>query len=191
MLIFNACNALHFSDTFTSQETFTCSQPNTRPPYDQCWYLTPVLRFTLCVHIELGVKKSPQAITLKMSKFVSFQLQTWQNWPAQRFQRHSLQQRRTNSNMAAFTTSTRMCESMTDIIIIPTTNLKFLTMACSKRVSLGNSNNDWQPKIAIKILNTFISVTTREHGNSKGKSGIYDHVQLEKCRQMTARATNS
>jgi len=47
---------------------------------------------------------------------------------------------------------------MTDIIKIPTTNVRFSTTASSKRVSLGDSN-DRQSEMVTKTGNTYISET--------------------------------
>ena len=64
-----------------------------------------------------------------------------------------------NRNIATQTGSTYISESTTDIITIPTANLSFSTMASSKKMSLGESNNDRQPEMAAKTRNTYISET--------------------------------
>jgi len=61
--------------------------------------------------------------------------------------------------MATQTGSTYISESMADMIKIPTANLGFSTTASSKKVSLGDSNNDWQPEMAANTGNTYISET--------------------------------
>jgi len=45
-----------------------------------------------------------------------------------------------------------MSESMTDIIKIPMANLRFSITASSKRVSLGDYNNDRQPEMTLNDL---------------------------------------
>jgi len=62
-----------------------------------------------------------------------------------------------NSNMIVQTGSTYISKRMTDIIKIPTANLGFSTSASSKKMPLGNSNNDWQPEMAAETGDTYIS----------------------------------
>ena len=49
---------------------------------------------------------------------------------------------------------------MTDIIKIPTANLRFSTAASSNRVCLSDFNNDRQPEITAETGNTYISEMT-------------------------------
>jgi len=59
--------------------------------------------------------------------------------------------------MAIQTGSTYVSDRMTDIIKMPTTNLRFSITASWKRVSLGDSNNDREPEMATETGNTYIS----------------------------------
>jgi len=52
-----------------------------------------------------------------------------------------------NINMASINRSTYISERTTDIIKCTTANLRFSTTANSKRVSLGDFNNDRQPEM--------------------------------------------
>jgi len=54
------------------------------------------------------------------------------------------------------TGSTYISESSAGIIKIPTANLGFSTTTISKRVFLGDSNNERQPKMAAETGNTYI-----------------------------------
>jgi len=60
--------------------------------------------------------------------------------------------------MSVQTGSTYIFESMTDIIKIPTANLRFSTMTSSKKVFLRDSNNDRQPEMTAETGNTYISL---------------------------------
>jgi len=51
---------------------------------------------------------------------------------------------------------------MTDIIKIPTANLRLSTAMSSKRVSQGGFNNDRQSEVAVETGNTCISETMTE-----------------------------
>jgi len=61
--------------------------------------------------------------------------------------------------MAAKTGSTDISESMTDIIKIPTANVRFSTTASSKRVTLDDFTNDPQPEMVAEPGNTYICET--------------------------------
>jgi len=58
--------------------------------------------------------------------------------------------------MAAKTGSTYISKSMADVIKISTANLRLSTTAISKRVSLGDLNNDRQSEMVAKTGNTYI-----------------------------------
>jgi len=63
--------------------------------------------------------------------------------------------------MAIQTGSTNISESMTDIIKIPTVNLRFSTTASSNKMVLGDSSNDRQPEIVTDAGNTYSSETVK------------------------------
>jgi len=65
--------------------------------------------------------------------------------------------------MGAQAGSTYNFESMTDIIKIPTANLRFSITAIPKRVSLDDSNNGRQPEMAAETGNTHISETMTDN----------------------------
>jgi len=54
-----------------------------------------------------------------------------------------------NSNVAIQTGSTYISDSMTGITAIPTANLGFSTTPNSRKLTLGDCNNDRQPEITI------------------------------------------
>jgi len=64
--------------------------------------------------------------------------------------------------MATQTGSTYISKSITDMSTFLTTNLKFSTTARSKKVSLGDSNNERQPEMAAKTGNIYIFETMRD-----------------------------
>jgi len=64
--------------------------------------------------------------------------------------------------MANQTGSTYLSESMIDIIKILTANLRYSTTTSSKRVSLGDFNNDRQPEMVDETGNTHISKTVKD-----------------------------
>jgi len=51
--------------------------------------------------------------------------------------------------MAADTGNTYISETMNDIIKIPTTNLRLMTIESSKKVSASDFNSDRRPEVAI------------------------------------------
>jgi len=76
--------------------------------------------------------------------------------------------------MATQIRSTYVADSATDIIKILKTNLWFSTMTSSKKVSIGDSSNAWQPKMAAKTGNNFISETVRDSVEiSTANLGVY------------------
>jgi len=60
-----------------------------------------------------------------------------------------------NSQLAIQTESTYISESMTDVIKIPTANLRFATKVNSKKIFVGDSNNDRQPEMVAETGNTY------------------------------------
>jgi len=82
--------------------------------------------------------------------------------------------------MATQTGSTYISESMTDIIKIPTANLGLSTKSSSKKVLLGDSNNDRQPEMAAETGNNYnLWNYERHYWFSNSKSGIYDYKKFE------------
>jgi len=63
--------------------------------------------------------------------------------------------------MAAQTGSTYFSQSVTDVVKILTANLWITTMASSKKVSLGDHNNDRQPEMASETGNTYVFETMK------------------------------
>jgi len=61
--------------------------------------------------------------------------------------------------MAAQTGSTYISESIEDIIKMPSANLRSSTTVSSKRLFLGDYNNDRQPKVTAETGNIYISKT--------------------------------
>ena len=85
-------------------------------------------------HLMRLVVKSPHCSRLlRKTSICFFKLQTRQNRPW-RFYRQWFRRRRITGNIAAQTGSTYISESMTDIIKIPTANLRFSITASSKSV---------------------------------------------------------
>jgi len=84
-----------------------------------------------------------------------------------------------NSSVAIQTGSTYICDSMTDIITIPTANLlservrrKYQQMTLTL-MTAGNSD------MADKTGNSYTAGTTTQRRNSNGESGIFDHGDSE------------
>jgi len=81
--------------------------------------------------------------------------------------------------MADKTGSTYISESMTDNIKIPTANLIFrprqARTECPWTIPIMTDNRKWPPKPEIHI-----SETVTDNNEIPTKSGVYDHVQLEK-----------
>jgi len=64
--------------------------------------------------------------------------------------------------MTAKTGSTYVSESMTDNVKILPAKLRFSTWASSKRMCLGDSSNNRQPKTAAETGNIYISGTVTD-----------------------------
>jgi len=66
---------------------------------------------------------------------------------------------------------------------ILTANLGFLTTASSKKISLGDYNDDRQPEMAVETGNTYISETMRDINKIPTANlrftKIYNHRELE------------
>jgi len=95
-----------------------------------------------------------------------------------------------NNNMATQIGSTYSTESMIDIIKIPTTNLRFSITASLKRISLGDSNYDREPKMATETGNVYICETVNDSieiltANLQDLRACRARI---KCRQVTAPA---
>jgi len=79
-----------------------------------------------------------------------------------------------NSNMAVKTGRTYISDNMTDIVKIPTANLRNLGSSTTASSESVPSSNDRQRK-SLRKPEILISLHyERRHWNSNGKSGIYD-----------------